>query len=100
MEKIVQFTVPRVGKEGTCFVTIDDGHVFQVNLPEHIAAGQIVVAMIDKDDMYLDYYHEEGEVGTDNGRGVPRLVIGTAVTEITGLDCARSIQEGIFYIFK
>lgn len=82
MEKIISFPVPRVGDDGACFVTIDDGRIFQVNLPEHIATGQIIIATLDADNMYLEYYHTEGDVGTEYGRAVPKLVVGSAVTEI------------------
>lgn len=82
MEKLISFVVPTVGEEGSCYVTVDDGRIFQVNLPEHVAAGQTVVATADSYNMYLEYYHNEGDVGSEYGRAVPKLVIGNVVTEI------------------
>ena len=46
MEKIIQFSVPDVGDDGHCYVAVDDGRVFQVRIPDHIATGQVLAASI------------------------------------------------------
>jgi hypothetical protein len=75
MDKKITFIAPAAE---VCMVALDDGREFEVNIPEHIAAGQHIVAAVTSQDMLVDYYHSEGEVGASSGEG-SQLVVGSQI---------------------
>lgn len=82
--KSISFIVPNLGYDNSFLLETDDGKIFNVEIPEHISAGQRVVASLEDDLILLKYFHLEGEIGTEDRRNIPKLVIGRKeTTEVT-----------------
>lgn len=76
--KSLSFTVPAV-EEGPFLLELYDGSVYSTEIPDHIAAGQRIVATLEEDSIMLEYFHSEGEVGLPSGGDKPKMVIGRRV---------------------
>ena len=76
--KTLSFTVPAV-KEEPFLLELYDGTVYSTEIPEHIAAGQRIVASLEEDSIMLEYFHTEGEAGLPSGGDKPKIVIGRRV---------------------